>query len=45
MVYGAAVVAMVIFMPQGLAGLWRVRLPKRTEKPPPPLRAAQPEAT
>jgi len=45
MVYGAAVVAMVIFMPQGLAGLWRVRLPKRTVKPPPPLRAAQPETT
>ena len=45
MVYGAAVVAMVIFMPQGLAGLWRVRLPKRTVKPPPPLRSAQPETT
>jgi branched-chain amino acid transport system permease protein len=45
MVYGAAVVAMVIFMPQGLAGLVKVRLPKRTVKPPPPLLAPQAETT
>ncbi|HMD03285.1 MAG TPA: branched-chain amino acid ABC transporter permease, partial [Candidatus Baltobacteraceae bacterium] len=44
MVYGAAVIAMVIFMPGGLAGLVALRLRKQTVKPPPPLRAAAPES-
>ncbi len=41
MVYGAAVIAMIIFMPEGLVGLVRQYLPKlrRTQPPAAPIRA------
>ena len=45
MVYGAAVVAMVIFMPQGLAGLFKTRFGRARSAPPPALRTAAAEST
>jgi branched-chain amino acid transport system permease protein len=45
MVYGAAVVAMVIFMPQGLAGLFKTRFRRARSAPPPALRTATAEST
>lgn len=39
MVYGAAVIAMVIFMPEGLVGMLRRYLPKMGTSPPSPMRA------
>jgi len=44
MVYGAAVVVMVIFMPEGIVGLVRRLIPSTESTPPAPLRATTPSS-
>ncbi len=39
MIYGAAVVVMVIFMPEGIVGLVRRLIPRHQARPPTPMRA------
>ncbi len=42
MIYGAAVVVMVIFMPEGIVGLVRRMIPSYQTSPPAPMRATTP---